>query len=95
MKLFYLKRYKLLRDVFSEISLFADYRLLWLLEAIFLSSSLARKRAVTPLAITMEAIQPINPRYRTRMAASMRGDKPSPKDAVRLRTGRTLMSPYR
>jgi len=48
---------------------------------------------VTPLAVTVEAIQPITPRYIIRMAASMRGDKASPKDAMRLGTGRTLISP--
>jgi len=50
---------------------------------------------VIPLAVTVEAIQPITPRYRIRMAVSMRGDKASPKDAMRLGTGRTLMSPCR
>ena len=48
-----------------------------------LSSSLACKSIVIPLAVTVEAIQPITPRYRTRMAASMRGNKASPKDAMR------------
>ena len=60
-----------------------------------LSSSLACKSTVIPLAVTVEAIQPIKPRYRIRMAASMRGDKASPKDDMRLGTGRTLMSPCR
>jgi len=60
-----------------------------------LSSSLACRRTVTPLAVTVEAIQPITPRYRTLMAASTSGDKASPKVAMRLGTGRTLMSPYR
>ena len=49
-----------------------------------LSSSLACKRTGILLAVTVESIQPITPRYRTRMAASMRGDKASPKDVMRL-----------
>jgi hypothetical protein len=61
----------------------------------FLCCSLARKRAVVPLAVTVEAIHPINPRYRIRMAASTSGERDSPKDAMRLGTGSTLMSPYR
>jgi hypothetical protein len=60
-----------------------------------LSSSLACKRTVIPLAVTVEAIQPITPRYRIRMAASTSGDKASPKVAMRLGTGSTLMSPCR
>ena len=50
---------------------------------------------VVPLAVTVEAIHPINPRYMIRMAASTSGEKASPKVAMRLGTGSTLMSPYR
>ena len=41
----------------------------------------------------VEAVQPITPKYKTRMPASIRGDKDSPKDEKKLGTGKTLMSP--
>jgi len=60
-----------------------------------LSSSLACKITFSPLVVTIVAIQPIMPKYKTRRVASMSGEKASPKNDKRLGTGRTLMSPCR
>lgn len=60
-----------------------------------MSSSLACKRAFSPLFVTLDATQPIVPKYRIRIAVSIRGDNGSPKDANILGTGRTLISPKR
>lgn len=59
----------------------------------FVFVSLACKSRVKPLAVTFVAIKPINPKYRTRMPASIRGDKADPKASIRLGTGSMLMSP--
>ena len=58
-----------------------------------LSSSLACKSTFSPLTVTVVAIQPIMPKYRTRMLASMRGENAFPKNDKKLGTGRTLISP--
>ena len=56
-------------------------------------SSLEYKRTVSPRAVTFVAMKPINPKYKTRMAASSIGDRSPPMDAVKLGTGKMLISP--
>ena len=49
---------------------------------LFFSNSLTCKSTVIPLAVTFDAIQPINPNYRTRIVVSMKGFKGSQKNAI-------------
>jgi hypothetical protein len=52
-------------------------------------------RTVIPIEVIDKGIQTINPRYRTLIAESTRGDKTSPKEVMILGTDRIPISPYR
>ena len=56
-----------------------------------LTRSLACKSTFSPLAVTVVEIQTIMPKYRTRMAASIRGENAFPKDDKKLGTGLSLI----
>jgi len=53
------------------------------------------KSIFIPLVVTVEAIQPKIPKYKNRIATSIRGDKVSPKDHTNPGIGNTLIRPKR